>query len=244
MSATANPASAPLTNFEREAIRRNLGRDKRWGPDLAVHRCADGEPKGQGLAFEGLGAERWCQARAGAAAAAHFRLSAKTAAIAARGSTVAHEPITAVVVATAHRTETRCSIMPTSFDCEWRRRTRPRRDGAWRQRLTSAAEAIAPAPNRSAQNPAQGEAKANGARGKARISAIGWPIAAILARSMAARGSGAVVRKSGASSAESAIQESAPASWAAITTKAGVKATPTVPVGPPPRQRMTASGVV
>ena len=58
------------------------------------------------------------QARAGDAIAAHFRLSAKTAAIAARGTNVAHEPITAVVVATAHRIETRCSIMPTSFDCE------------------------------------------------------------------------------------------------------------------------------
>jgi hypothetical protein len=58
------------------------------------------------------------QARAGVAIAAHFRLSAKTAAIAARGTNVAHEPITAVVVATAHRIETRCSIMPTSLDCE------------------------------------------------------------------------------------------------------------------------------
>ena len=56
------------------------------------------------------------QPRAGAAA--HFRLSARTAATAARGTKVAHEPITAVVVATAHRIETRCSIMPTSFDCE------------------------------------------------------------------------------------------------------------------------------
>ena len=120
---------------------------------------------------------------------------------------VAHEPITAVVVATAHRIDTRCSIMPTSFDCEWRRSTRPRRDGACRQRLTSAAEAIAPAPNSSAQSPAQGEANANAATGRARMSAIGWHIAAILARSMTARGRGAVVRKSGASSAESAIQD-------------------------------------
>ena len=101
-----------------------------------------------------------------AATAAHFQLSARTPATAARGTTVAHEPITAAAVAIAHRIETRCSIMPTSFDWEWRRSTRPRRDGAWRQRLTSAAEAIAPAPNRSAQSPAQGEAKANAARGK------------------------------------------------------------------------------
>ena len=49
---------------------------------------------------------------------AHFRLSARTAATAASGTTVTHEPITAVVVATAHRIETRCSIMPTSFDWE------------------------------------------------------------------------------------------------------------------------------
>ena len=34
----------------------------------------------------------------------------------ASGTSVAHEPITAVVVATAHRIETRCSITPTSFD--------------------------------------------------------------------------------------------------------------------------------
>ena len=59
-----------------------------------------------------------CQAREGEATAAHFRLSASTAAMAAIGTTVVHEPITAVVVATAHRIETRCSIMPTSFDCE------------------------------------------------------------------------------------------------------------------------------
>ena len=38
--------------------------------------------------------------------------------MAASGTIVAHEPMTAVVVATAHRIETRCSIMPTSFDCE------------------------------------------------------------------------------------------------------------------------------
>ena len=76
------------------------------------------------------------------------------------------------------------------------------------------------------------------------MSAIGWPMAAILARSMTGRETGAVVRKSGASSAESAIQDKAPASCAAITTRAGVNATPIVPVGPPPRQRMTASGVV
>jgi hypothetical protein len=65
--------------------------------------------------------------------------------------------------------------------------------------LISAAEAIAPAPKRSAQSPAQGEAMAKAASGKVRISAIGWPMAAILARSMTARVSGAVVRKSGAS---------------------------------------------
>ena len=91
---------------------------------------------------------------------------------------------------------------------------------------------------------AQGEAKANAARGKKRMSAIGWQIAAILARSMTARGRGAVARKSGASSADRVTQDNAPASWAAITTRAGVNATPIVPVGPPPRQRMTASGVV
>jgi hypothetical protein len=56
--------------------------------------------------------------RADVAVAAHLRLIAKTPATAASGTTVAHEPITAVVVATAHRIETRCSIMPTSFDCE------------------------------------------------------------------------------------------------------------------------------
>ncbi len=54
----------------------------------------------------------------GAGVAAHLRLSARTAATAARGTNVAHEPITAVVVAIAHRIETRCSIMPTSFDWE------------------------------------------------------------------------------------------------------------------------------
>jgi hypothetical protein len=53
--------------------------------------------------------------------------------------------------------------------------------------LTSAAEAIAPAPNAKAQNPAHGEAKPNAARGKARMSAIAWPMAAILARSMTGR---------------------------------------------------------
>src|ERR1700733_1751396 len=245
LDAGLNPPSS-VTNSEVEAIRCNLCRDKRWGPDWkSSTRRPDGQPEGQDLAN---GAPAWpgacVHARAGGGAAAHFRLSARTATTAARGTTVAHEPITAVVVAIAHRIETRCSIMPTSFDCEWRRSTRPRRDGAWRQRLTSAAEATAPAPNRSAQSPAQGEAKANTARGRLRMSAIGWPMAAILARSIAARAKGAVVRKSGASSAESAIQDSAPASCAAITTKAGVKATPTVPVGPPLRQRITASGVV
>ncbi len=61
------------------------------------------------------------------------------------------------------------------------------------------------------------------------MSAIGWPMAATLPRSIAARAIGAVARKSGASSADSAIHDSAPASCAAITTRAGVKATPTVP---------------
>ncbi len=42
---------------------------------------------------------------------------AKTAATAARG-TAAHEPMTAIAVATAHRIDTRCSISRTSFDCE------------------------------------------------------------------------------------------------------------------------------
>ena len=45
-------------------------------------------------------------------------------------------------------------------------------------------------------------------------------------------------------SADSAIQDSAPASCAAITTRAGVKATPTVPVGPPICERITATGIV
>jgi hypothetical protein len=49
---------------------------------------------------------------------AHFQLSANTAATAASGTMVVHEPITAAAVATAHRIETRCSIMPTSFDWE------------------------------------------------------------------------------------------------------------------------------
>ena len=61
------------------------------------------------------------------------------------------------------------------------------------------------------------------------MSAIGWPMAAILPRSIALRAIGAVARKSGASLADSAIHDSAPASSAAITTRAGVKATPTVP---------------
>ena len=47
-----------------------------------------------------------------------LQMPARTPAMAASGTTVAHEPMTAVVVATAHRIETRCSIMPTSFDWE------------------------------------------------------------------------------------------------------------------------------
>ena len=42
------------------------------------------------------------------------------------------------------------------------------------------------------------------ASGSARMSAIGWPMAAILPRSMAVRATGAVARNSGASSADSA----------------------------------------
>jgi hypothetical protein len=76
------------------------------------------------------------------------------------------------------------------------------------------------------------------------MSTIGRPMAAILSRSMALRATGAVARKSGASSADCAIQDSAPVSCAAMTTRAGARATPTVPVGQPLRQRITATGIV
>jgi len=128
--------------------------------------------------------------RAAASIAAHFRLIARTAAIPASGTTTVHEPMTAIAVATAHKIETRCSISPTSFDWEWRRSTRLRRDGACRQRLTSAADATAPAPKETPQTPAQGEAKASAPRGRARTSAIGWPMAVIFPRSTAARETG------------------------------------------------------
>ena len=108
--------------------------------------------------------------RAAASIAAHFRLIARTGAIAASGTTTVDEPMTAIAVATAHKIETRCSIRPTSFDWEWRRSTRLRRDGACRQRLTSAADATAPPPKKAAQSPAQGEANANALSGRARIS--------------------------------------------------------------------------
>ena len=52
--------------------------------------------------------------------------------------------------------------------------------------------------------PAQGEAKPSAANGSARMSAIGWPMAAILPHSTAVRATGAVARKSGASLADRA----------------------------------------
>lgn len=58
------------------------------------------------------------QERAGEATSAHFQLIANMAATAARGTTAAHEPMTAIAAETAQRIETRCSISPTSFDCE------------------------------------------------------------------------------------------------------------------------------
>ncbi len=79
-------------------------------PACGPERCAD-------IADEAARNQRQRrrQERAGDAIAAHFHLIANTAATAARGTSTAHEPMTA---ATAHRIETRCSISTTSFDCE------------------------------------------------------------------------------------------------------------------------------
>ena len=122
---------------------------------------------------------------------------------------------------------------------ELRLRMAAEHEAATRGRLSPEVDqrcrATAPAEQKRAKSgPGRCEGQAAGA---ARESAIGWPIAAILARSIDGARTGAVVRKSGASSAESAIQDKAPASWAAITTSAGREGDPNRAVGPPPRQK-------
>ena len=82
-------------------------------PAYGLQRCAD-------IADEAARnqSQRRRQERAGDAIATHFHLIANTAATAARGTSTAHEPMTAIAAATAHKFETRCSISTTSFDCE------------------------------------------------------------------------------------------------------------------------------
>ncbi len=118
----ANPASAPRRISKGKPYAATDGETRDGLRALRRSpRCANGRLKGQGLAWRmarGPVLTPSRHARTADGWGAHFRLSASTAAMAASGTTVAHEPITAVVVAIAHRIETRCSIMPTSFDCE------------------------------------------------------------------------------------------------------------------------------
>jgi hypothetical protein len=172
------------------------------------------------------------------------RISQSVTPTSAIGTANAALPKTATPVATAQSSESQCSRRATSLDCEWRRSTSPRRAGFWRHSISSAAERLAPMPQPSAQNAPHPETKASANSGGVMIAATGTVIAASLPRSISPRVTGAVARNSGASSAESAIQASEPASWPAMTTSVGAKATPAVPVAPPLRQRMPPTGRV